>query len=72
MSRESFTQSSDPYCTEQTHEFLIENNSLTNHFPGPLKGKYVPVAILALNCVYLNPFIPSQVQYPKQIIKKKN
>lgn len=60
MSRESFTQSSDPYCTEQTHEFLIENNSLTNHFPGPLKEKYVPVAILALNCVYLNPFIPSQ------------
>lgn len=56
MSRESFTQSSDPYCTEQTHEFLIENNSLTNHFPGPLKEKYVPVAILALNCVYLNLF----------------
>lgn len=71
MSRESFTQSSDPYCTEQTHEFLIENNSLTNHFPGPLKEKYVPVAILALNCVYLNPFIPSRVQYPKQIKKKK-
>lgn len=60
MSRESFTQSSDPYCTEQTHEFLIENNSLTNHFPGSLKEKYAPVAILALNCVYLNPFIPSQ------------
>lgn len=84
MSRESFTQSSDPYCTEQTHEFLIENNSLTNHFPGPLKEKYVPVAILAQNNVYLNPLTSSQGsmcpgkeknikrQYGKQSLSDKN
>lgn len=45
MSRGSFTQSSDPYWTEQTHAFLIENNSLTNHFPGLSKEKYVPMAV---------------------------
>lgn len=54
MSRGSFTQSGDPYWTEQTHEFLIENNSLTNHFPGPSKERYVPMAVLAPKDVYLS------------------
>lgn len=56
MSRGSFTQSSDPYWTEQTHEFLIENNSLTNHFPGPSKERYVPMAVLAPKDVCLSAF----------------
>lgn len=60
MSRGSFTQSGDPCWTEQTHEFLIENNSLTNHFPGPSKEKYVPVAVLAPEVVYLNAFTSNQ------------
>lgn len=56
MSRGSFTQSSDPYWTEKTHEFLIENNRLANHFPGLSKEKYVPMAVLAPKDVYLNAF----------------
>lgn len=60
MSRGSFTQSSDPYWAEKTHEFLIENNSLTNHFPGLSKEKYVPTAVLAPKDVYLNALTSNQ------------
>lgn len=63
MSRGSFTQCGDPYWAEQTHEFLIENNSLTNHFPGPLKENYVPKAVLAPRDVYLKAFTSNHSPY---------
>lgn len=63
MLRGSFTRSGDPFWTEQTHEFLIENNSLTNHFPGPLKENYVPKAVLAPRDVYLKAFTSNHSSY---------